>query len=192
MKALVQTVRPALGSLAVLTIVCGVVYPALMTVAGHVIPHPRPASLVGQPFDDPAYAWGRPSAVAYNAMTSGGGNQGPTGAVDARGTLGPNPALVDAVKQRIAALRAADPTATQMVPIDLVTASASGLDPDISPAAAYFQAPRIARLRAVPLDTVMAIIDGVVEERTFGILGERRVNVVRLNRALDREVPRPR
>lgn len=185
MKELLQTLRPAARSLVVFTVLCGLVYPAAMIALAAVIPHPAPSELVGQPFDDPAYFWGRPSAIAYAATTSSGTNQGPSGFVDQRGTIGPNPALVDAVRGRIAALRAADPQATAALPVDLVTASASGLDPDISPAAAYYQTPRIARLRGVPVERVRAIIDGVTEERTLGVLGERRVNVVRLNRTLD-------
>lgn len=192
MKDLLSTIRPALISLVVFSVLCGLVYPAAMIAIGSAIPHPDPAELVGQPFDDPAYFWGRPSAVSYNAMTSSGANQGPTSFVDDKGTIGPNKALVDAVGGRIRALRDADPGNTDKVPIDLVTASSSGLDPDISPAAAYYQATRIAKLRNLSIDKVRAIIDGVTQERTFGVLGERRVNVVRLNQALDREAPRPK
>lgn len=192
MKELLQTLRPAALSLVVFTVLCGLVYPAAMIALAAVMPHPAPSELVGQPFDDPAYFWGRPSAISYAASTSSGTNQGPSGFVDDRGTVGPNRALVEAVQGRIQALRAADPGNTAKVPVDLVTASSSGLDPDISPAAAYYQAPRIARLRDVPIERVRAIVDAVTEERFLGILGERRVNVVRLNRALDREVARPK
>jgi K+-transporting ATPase ATPase C chain len=115
-------------------------------------------------------------------MTSGGTKAGPT----ADGKLVKNPALVEAASARIQALRDADPGNTAKVPVDLVTASGSGLDPDISPAAAHYQAPRIARLRGIPLERVTALIDGVTVERTLGVLGERRVNVVRLNQELDK------
>jgi K+-transporting ATPase ATPase C chain len=192
MKDFVSTLRPALVSLLVFSAVCGIAYPAAMVGLAAVVPHPEPAELVGQPFDDPAYAWGRPSAVSYNAMTSSGTNAGATGFVDDKGTIGPNKGLVEAVRGRIQALRDADPGNTAKVPVDLVTASSSGLDPHISPAAAYYQAPRIARLRAASVETIRRTIDRVTEERTLGVLGERRVNVVRLNQALDREVPRPR
>ena len=190
MKELLATVRPALVSLLLFTVLTGVVYPAAMIAIGAALPHRAPAELVGQPFDDAAYAWGRPSAVGYNALTSSGANQGPTGFVDDKGAIGPNKALVEAVAARIATLRAADPGTTAKVPIDLVTASSSGLDPDISPAAAYYQANRIARARAVSLAEVNAVITSVVEERALGVLGERRVNVVRLNRSLDAAFPR--
>ncbi|MGE0397322.1 MAG: potassium-transporting ATPase subunit C [Kofleriaceae bacterium] len=192
MKELLQTIRPALISLLVFTVLCGVVYPAAMIGVAAVVPHPEPPELVGQPFDDPAYFWGRPSAISYNAMASGGLNAGAGGFIDDKGTIGPNKALVDVAQSRIQALRDADPGNTAKVPVDLVTASSSGLDPDISPAAAYYQASRIARLRQVPVEKIRAIIDRVTEERTLAVLGERRVNVVRLNKALDQEVARPK
>ncbi len=192
MKELLGTIRPALVSLIVFTVLCGLVYPAAMIGVGKAVPHPAPSELVGQPFDDPGYFWARPSAISYNAMTSSGVNQGPTGFVDDKGTIGPNKALVEAVAGRIQALRNADPGNTAKVPVDLVTASSSGLDPDISPAAAHYQAPRIARLRNTSVDKVKEIIDRNTSERTLGVLGERRVNVVRLNKALDEEVARPK
>jgi K+-transporting ATPase ATPase C chain len=192
MKDLVATIRPALLSLVMFTVLCGLVYPAAMIAIGSAIPHPEPSELVGQPFDDPAYFWGRPSAISYNAMTSGGVNQGPTSYVDGKGTIGPNKGLVEGVDGRIKALREVDPGNTAKVPIDLVTASSSGLDPEISPAAAHYQASRVARLRNVSVDKIEEIIDRNTSERTFGVLGERRVNVVRLNRALDQEVARPK
>lgn len=168
-----EHLRPAITSLAAFTLLCGVLYP--LTVTGLASPFPdRTASLVGRAFDDPGEFWGRPTATGYNAMTSAGTNLGPT-----------NPALVQVVRSRIAALRAADPANTARVPVDLVTASASGLDPDISPAAAYYQVSRVARARAIPADRVRAVVANAIEERTLGILGERRVNVVGLNRALD-------
>ena len=136
------------------------------------------SGLIGQPFDDPKYFWGRPSATSpmpYNAGASSGSNQGPR-----------NPALADAVKDRIKALRDADPGNKAAVPVDLVTASGSGLDPDISVAAANYQLPRVAKARAMPEDKVRALVDANTTGRTFGILGEPRVNVLKLNIALDR------
>jgi len=133
--------------------------------------------LIGQPFDDPGYFWGRPSATApfpYNAAASSGSNLGPS-----------NPALVEAVQARIAALQAADPGNTQPVPVDLVTASGSGLDPHISVAAALYQAPRVAWARNLDPETVNQLVDENTEGRQLGILGEPRVNVLRLNLALD-------
>jgi len=135
------------------------------------------SKLIGQNFSDPKHFWGRPSATApqpYNASASGGSNQGPL-----------NPALTDAVKARVEALRAADPGNTAPVPVDLVTASASGLDPDISPAAAQYQAARVARVRGMPLAQVQSLIDGNTQQPLLGFLGEPRVNVLALNIALD-------
>ncbi|MET0209624.1 MAG: potassium-transporting ATPase subunit KdpC [Burkholderiaceae bacterium] len=182
---------PALRMLAVLTVLTGVVYPYLVTgisqvafpgaANGSLIPgrdKPLGSSLIGQPFDDPKYFWGRPSATApmpYNAAASAGSNQGPR-----------NPALADAVKDRIKALRDADPGNKSAVPVDLVTASGSGLDPHISIAAAEYQVGRVAKVRGLPVDTVRAIIAAATEGRTLGILGEPRVNVLALNLALDR------
>ena len=135
------------------------------------------STLVGQPFDDPKYFWSRLSATSpqpYNGMASGGSNFG------AR-----NPALADAVSARIKALREADPGNTAPVPVDLVTASGSGLDPHISLAAAAYQAPRVARVRGLPVDEVMAQVGAHSEGRTLGVIGEARVNVLELNLALD-------
>lgn len=181
--------RPALVLFAVLTLITGVVYPALVTgiarvafaeQAGGSLVRSGDAvvgsSLVGQNFSDPKNFWGRPSTTGpmpYNGAVSSGSNQGPT-----------NPALLDAVKARVEALRAADPGNTQPVPVDLVTASASGLDPHISVAAALYQAPRVARLRGLPAERVQALIDAHTEHRLLGFLGEERVNVLALNRAL--------
>jgi K+-transporting ATPase ATPase C chain len=185
-------IRPAVVSLLVFTLLLGVVYPVIVGVIGLAIPHPPVTELVGQSFDDPAYFWSRPSGTTgpYNAMASSGVNAGPTGFVDKHGTLGPNPVLVDAVQGRIQALHDADPGNSAPVPIDLVTASASGLDPHISPAAAYYQVARVARLRGVAPDVLTKLVDEHVEERTLGFLGERRVNVVLLNGALDAKLGR--
>ena len=135
------------------------------------------SALIGQPFDDPKYFWGRPSATspfAYNAAVSSGSNLSPT-----------NPALVSAVQGRVDALRAADPTNRVAVPVDLVTASASGLDPHLSPAAALYQVSRVARERKLAPDAVRALVDRHTEGRFLGFLGEPRVNVLVLNLALD-------
>ena len=133
--------------------------------------------LIGQPFSSPRYFWGRPSATGpmpNNGAMSSGSNQGPL-----------NPALMTAVESRVAALRAADPGNTTPVPVDLVTASASGLDPHISRAAAEFQVPRVARERGLPRERVRQVVQEATEERTLGVLGEPRVNVLELNLALD-------
>lgn len=188
MKDLIAALRVSVVGLVVFTVLLGVVYPLVIGIVAKAVPHPAPTELVGQPFDEPGYFWSRLSAVSYNAMTSSGTNTGPTGFVDKKGTLGANPALVGAVTARIKALRDADPGNTAKVPVDLVTASSSGLDPDISPAAAYYQIGRVARARNVAEARVRTIVDGMIAERTIGVLGERRVNVVRLNRELDREL----
>jgi K+-transporting ATPase ATPase C chain len=138
---------------------------------------PVGSSLIGQSFSDPKYFWGRPSATGpmpNNASASSGSNQGPT-----------NPALMDAVKGRVQALRDADPGNSQPVPVDLVTASASGLDPHISPAAAEYQLARVARLRILKPEVVRKLVEEHTEGRQFGIFGEPRVNVLELNLALD-------
>src|SRR5437016_14448034 len=182
--------RAALVSLALLTIVTGLAYPAIVTgIAQVAFPYRANGSLVvkdgktlgseliGQPFDDPKYFWGRPSATtpfAYNAGSSSGSNLSPT-----------NPDLVKAVQARVDALRAADPGNMAPVPVDLVTASGSGLDPHISPAAARYQAPRVARVRGMPVADVQALVEQHTAGRQFGILGESTVNVLTLNRALD-------
>ena len=183
--------RPALVVFFILTLVTGVAYPLLVTGAAQTL-FPAQASgslilrdgkavgseLIGQNFTDPKHFWGRPSATGpmpYNASASSGSNQGPL-----------NPALTDAVKSRIEALRAADPGNTKSIPIDLVTASASGLDPHISPAAANYQVSRIAKARGLPADKVQALVDSQTESPLFGVLGEPRVNVLKLNLALDK------
>jgi len=181
---------PALRMLVVISVLTGVAYPLLVTgIAQLAFPGPANGSLIvvgdkrmgstliGQPFDDPKYFWSRPSATSpqpYNAGASAGSNQGAT-----------NPALADAVTARIKALRDVDPANTSPVPVDLVTASGSGLDPHISIAAAAYQAPRVARLRGISIDKVMALVAEHTEGRTLAIIGEPRVNVLELNLALD-------
>lgn len=183
-------VRPALVVFAVLTVLTGVAYPLVATgiaqaafpeqAAGSLIQRDAKAvgsSLIGQNFSDPKYLWGRPSATGpmpYNASSSSGSNQGPL-----------NPALTDAVKGRIEALRAADPGNATAVPVDLVTASASGLDPHISVAGAQYQAARVAKARNLPLPQVQQLIDKHTEGRLFGFIGEPRVNVLQFNLSLD-------
>ena len=184
-----STLLPSLRLLAVLTLLTGVVYPLATTGAASLL-FPRRAhgslvardghvvgsELVGQAFRDPRYLWGRPatSTPPYDGRASGGSNLGPS-----------NPALAEAVAARVAALRAADPDATGPVPVDLVTASASGLDPHVSPEAARYQAARIARARGVPVAQVLSVIDAHTAPRTFGLLGEPRVHVLGVNLALD-------
>lgn len=185
-----KLVRQSLLMLLLLTAVTGVAYPLLVTgLAQGLFPAQANGSLVlehggavgsrliGQSFTDPRYFWGRPSATSpmpYNAAASGGSNLGPN-----------NPALVAAVRQRIAALRAADPGNTAPVPVDLVTASGSGLDPQISPAAAQYQVARVARLRGLSPAAVQALVRAHTAGRTWGVLGEPRVDVLELNLALD-------
>jgi len=188
-------IAPALRMLVVLSALTGLVYPLVMTGIAQ-IAFPKSANgslivvngktvgseLIGQPFDDPKYFWSRPSATSpqpYNGASSGASNQG------AR-----NPALADAVKDRIKALRDTDPDNKAPVPIDLVTASGSGLDPHISVAAAEYQISRVAKARGLPEQQVRSLVSENIEGRTFGILGEPRVNVLALNLALDR--PRTR
>ena len=172
------------------TVLTGLIYPALITgIAQVIFPHQANgspitqngqvvgSSLIGQQFDAPKYFWGRLSATgdhAYNAATSGGSNLGPT-----------NPALVKQVSDRIAALKAADPTNTQPIPVDLVTASGSGLDPDISIASARYQANRVAQARGLSPDKILTLIDQNTTGPTLGFIGEARVNVLALNLALD-------
>ncbi|MBK7196199.1 MAG: potassium-transporting ATPase subunit KdpC [Myxococcales bacterium] len=187
-----RTLRPALSLLALFTLVCGVVYPLAVTAAAR-LAWPRQAAgsvvrvdgravgstLVGQAFTDPGYLWGRPSATGYDAHTSSGTNLGPR-----------DPRLVAALTERAAALAATAPG--RPVPIELITASASGLDPHVSPAAARFQIARIAAARGVTPAEVAAIVDAAVEPPTLGVLGASRVNVLAVNLALDRRLGRPR
>jgi K+-transporting ATPase ATPase C chain len=187
---MLSQLRPALMVLLLLTLVTGVAYPLLVTgIAQVVFPSQAQGSLIlkngkivasrliGQPFDDPKYFWSRPSATspfADNAGASSGSNLSPT-----------NPALVTAVQGRVDALRAADPANTAPVPVDLVTASGSGLDPHISPAAALYQVSRVARVRKLDPEAVRQLVERHIEGRSLGFLGEPRVNVLALNMALD-------
>jgi len=188
--SILKQLRPALVVLALFTVITGLVYPLVVTgLAQALFPRqangslivqggrPVGSALIGQPFDDPRYFWGRPSATVpfpYNAAASAGSNLGPA-----------SKDLVEAVQARVAALRAADPGNTAPIPVDLVTSSASGLDPQISVAAALYQAPRVARARGLSIDAVRALIARHTEGRQFDILGEPRVNVLELNLALD-------
>jgi len=195
-----ETIRPAIVSLLAFTVLCGFVYPLVMDgIAAAAFPHQATGSLIhdknghvvgseliGQPFDNPAYFWSRLTAEAnYDASNSTGTNHGQSSFVDDKGHLGPNQALAKSAKGRLDALRVADPKNTAPVPVDLVTSSGSGLDPHISPAAAYYQVDRVARARGQSTDAVKKLVDDRIEGRTFGILGEPRVNILLLNRALD-------
>jgi K+-transporting ATPase ATPase C chain len=187
---MMRQLKPACVSLVLMTILTGVVYPLLVTGIAQVL-FPRQANgsllvkdgtvlgsaLIGQPFDDPKYFWSRLSATgpaAYNGAVSSGSNLGPL-----------NEALVDAVKARIEALRTADPGNTAPVPVDLVTASGSGLDPHISPAAARYQVARVARTRGLPEATILSLVAQHSHGRQLGLLGEPVVEVLALNLALD-------
>lgn len=179
--------RPALTLFLLLTVLTGIFYPLAVTAAAQAV-FPAQANgsflvaegqtlgseLIAQPFDDPRYFWGRPSAVGYNASASSGSNLGPN-----------NPALIEAVRARIATLQAADPANPNPIPVDLVTASASGLDPHISVAAALYQLPRVARARGLDEAALKTLVEQYTESRQFGFLGEPRVNVLKLNLALD-------
>jgi potassium-transporting ATPase KdpC subunit len=187
---MLNEIRPAVVSFLLLTVLTGIAYPLLVTGISQVAMPGKAdgslimkdgkqvgSSLIGQSFTDPRYFWGRPSAtspMSYNASSSSGSNLGPT-----------NPALMDAVKARVQALRDADPGNNQPVPVDLVTASGSGLDPHISPAAAEYQISRVARVRSLDPDVVHRLVAEHTEGRQFGILGEPRVNILELNLALD-------
>jgi K+-transporting ATPase ATPase C chain len=187
---MLKDLRPAVATLLLLAAITGLAYPLLVTGIAQVA-WPRQANgslilrdgraagseLIGQPFDDPGYFWGRPSATVpfpYNAASSSGSNLGPS-----------NPALEEAVKRRIAALHASDPGNTGPVPVDLVTASASGLDPHISVAAALYQVPRVARERGLSQEELEALVRRHTAGRQLGVLGEPRVNVLEWNLALD-------
>lgn len=196
MNTITTQIRPALAALIMLTLITGVIYPLLVTgFAQLVFPaqangslivrdgQPRGSALIGQPFNDPRYFWGRLSATGtfpYNSFNaesltaSSGSNYGPL-----------NPALHEAIQNRVAALRAADPGNNAPIPVDLVTASASGLDPHISPAAAAYQVVRVAQARGLNESTVRQLVAAHTEGRTLGLFGEPRVNVLELNLALD-------
>ncbi|MDA8417326.1 MAG: potassium-transporting ATPase subunit KdpC [Betaproteobacteria bacterium] len=185
-----KTLRPAIVSFCILSLITGILYPWAVTglsqllfpaqAEGSLIIHNHQAvgsRWIGQSFSDPRYFWSRPSATSpmpYNGLASSGSNQGPT-----------NPALIDAVKMRIQALRTADPDNRHPIPIDLVTASASGLDPQISPAAALYQVERVARTRGLQVTMVQSLVTQHIERRQGRLLGEPRVNVLELNLALD-------
>jgi K+-transporting ATPase KdpC subunit len=187
---MLKQLRPAVLSLVLFTLITGFIYPLTVTGLAQLF-FPAQANgslivrngevlgsdLIGQPFSDPRYFWGRLSATSgfpYNAAASSGSNYGPL-----------NPDLTAAAQARIAALHAVDPGNTQPIPVDLVTASGSGLDPDISLAAALYQVPRVARFRGMPESDVRALVDRCTEGRQLGFLGEPRINVLRLNLALD-------
>lgn len=187
---MITVLRNALMSLLLLTLITGVIYPLAVTGLGQLF-FPRQANgsvierdgkalgsdLIGQSFSSPKYFWGRPSATApfaNNSASSGGSNLGSS-----------NPALAGVVTQRIKTLRDADPGTTTAVPVDLVTSSASGLDPEISPAAAAYQVSRVARVRGIPPTQVQALVEQASAGRTFGLLGEPRVNVLKLNLLLE-------
>ena len=185
-----RQLRIALILLGLFTVITGIIYPLVVTGLAQAFFHHQAngslieengksvgSELIGQPFSDPKYFWGRLSATSpfpYNAASSSGSNYGPT-----------NPALRQAIQARIDALRAVDPDNNEPIPVDLVTYSASGLDPDISVAAADYQVPRVARYRGLSEAQVYALVNRFTESRQFGILGEPRVNVLQLNLALD-------
>ncbi len=187
---MLSQLRPAIVAFLVLTVITGLIYPLAVTAVAQVVfpgqangslilkdGRPVGSALIGQQFDDPKYFWGRLSATSpypYNAASSAGSNLGPT-----------NKALIDKVQARMDALHAADPGNTMPIPVDLVTFSGSGLDPNISPAAAEYQVSRVARARGMDVAQVRALVAQYTMDRQFGILGEPRVNVLELNLALD-------
>ncbi len=185
-----RQLKIAIIFLGLFTVITGIIYPLVVTGIGQALFHSQAngslierdgqsvgSELIGQPFSDPKYFWGRLSATApypYDADSSQGSNYGPT-----------NPALKEAIQARIDALKAVDPDNNEPIPVDLVTFSASGLDPDISIAAANYQIPRVARYRGLNEEQVKELMSKYTEGRQFGILGEPRVNVLQLNLALD-------
>jgi K+-transporting ATPase ATPase C chain len=189
-----QQIKPAILIFVILSFITGIIYPLLITGAGRmffpdrangslIYRHNKPvgSTLIGQPFDDPKYFWGRLSATApvpFNPAASSGSNFGPM-----------NPGLIEAVNIRIKALRAADPGNSNLIPVDLVTFSASGLDPHISLAAAYYQLPRVARIRGLTQESLKKIITSHTQGRWLGLIGEPTVNVLELNLALDISLP---
>jgi K+-transporting ATPase ATPase C chain len=189
-----KQVKPALLVFATLTVITGVLYPLSITAVARIIfPHqadgsilmrdgkPVGSSLIGQEFSDPKYFWGRLSATSstsYNPLPSSGSNFGPL-----------NPALREQVEKRVKTLRSVDPGNKSLIPVDLVTASASGLDPHVSVAAALYQVPRVARSRGVPQDEIVRLVKENTTGRFAGVFGERVVNVLQLNMALDQRAP---
>jgi K+-transporting ATPase ATPase C chain len=176
---MLKEIRPALLAFLALTVLTGIVYPLAVTALAQLFPLQAGGDpmLIGQPFSDPKYFWSRPSATSpqpYNGAASSGSNHGPT-----------NKALAEAVAERVKALREADPGNARPVPADLVTASASGLDPHITPQAAEYQVARVARVRKLDEAKLRELVAAHTEGRTFGLLGEPRVHVLRLNVALD-------
>lgn len=185
-----KLIKPAIGLFSLLTVLTGIIYPLAVTgIARWVFPEQATGSLIladgqalgseliGQPFNDPKYFWGRPSATGpfpYNAVASSGSNLGPL-----------NPALLEAVKARVETIRQSDASEAKPIPVDLVTASGSGLDPHISPAGAGYQVNRVATARGRDAERVRRLVADHTEGRQFGVLGEPRVNVLRLNLALD-------
>lgn len=187
LRDILAPIRTAFLLLVLMSVLTGIIYPFFITgitqvlfhhaVNGSLLPNQQGSELIGQTFTNPRYFWGRPSSttpVPNNAMASMGSNLGPT-----------NPALMAAVETRVAALHQADPTNQQLIPADLVTASGSGLDPDISPLAAFYQVHRVAHVRGLPEAVVKKLVLQHVQHRTFFILGEPRINVLELNLALD-------
>ena len=191
MKTMIETLRPTVASLALFTLLCGVAYPVFSTAMlqslfasqaqGSLIMGKDGkllgSELIGQNFNDPKYFWGRLSATgpyAYNASASSGSNLGSN-----------NPALMDAVKGRVEALKAADAANTKPIPVDLATASGSGVDPHISPAAAQYQLARVAKARGISEAALRKLVEKYSENRQLGVLGEPTVNVLKLNLALD-------
>ena len=182
-----RQLRYAVGFVVLLTVLTGVIYPLTVTGIAQALFHHQAngslisdngeaigSELIGQPFSDPRYFWGRLSATEYDAAASSGSNYGPT-----------NPALLETIQARIDALNAVDPDNQEPIPVDLVTSSGSGLDPHISIAAAQYQVSRVARYRELSEDQVSELVGRFTEGRQFGILGEPRVNVLKLNLALD-------
>jgi potassium-transporting ATPase KdpC subunit len=191
---ILKQIRISIVVLGFFTVITGLLYPLTVTVLAQLVFHKQAngslivingkvagSELIGQPFGDPKYFWGRLSATSpfpCNAAASAGSNYGPL-----------NPKLLETTRDRIKALRAADPENTAGIPIDLVTASSSGLDPHISVAAALYQVPRVARIRGLSRQVVETLVNGCTENRTFGFLGEPRVNVLKLNLTLDHLLP---
>ena len=188
--SLVKQIKTSVLVLIILAILTGLIYPLMITGIAHLFFHKKSqgdlieinhqlkgSRIIGQHFDDPKYFWGRPSATASfpnNAIASGASSLSPT-----------NPILLNVVKSRIQYLQQADSSNKLLIPIDLVTASASGLDPDISPAAAYYQVHRVAQSRHLSNEKVLKLVNQFIQSRQFGIFGEARVNVLELNLALD-------